>query len=448
MMDDSVFRTILASMGEGIVFADKDDYIRFVNVAAEEIRGIRAHNYIGRRLLDMHTPRARKPLAQLLTQLRRAEITHSVRTISIHEKMFENSYYPIRNNNGDYAGTLMISRNVTEKNRLKVENQKLRDQLLAGQELAGMVGKSAGMQAVFKIIMATAELDSTMLITGESGTGKELVAKALHQLSGRKQGPLITINCAALPENLLEAELFGYEKGAFTGAVQARPGKFEQAHGGTLFLDEIGEMSLAAQAKLLRVLQEKRVERIGGSKEIVVNVRIVAATNRELRREMVAGRFREDLFYRLNVIPVQLPPLRERREDTLLLANLFLAKFSVAMNRPLKKMTEKAIQVLLRYPFPGNVRELENALERAVALSRGNELTLEDLPVEITRPIDAILTDTALSTGGLFAKMQQVEKEIVADALRSTGGKKNEAAQRLQISRKTLWEKLKKWESK
>nr|WP_320116540.1 sigma 54-interacting transcriptional regulator [uncultured Desulfuromonas sp.] len=446
MMDISVFQTILASMGEGLVFADQDDTIRFINAAAEKIRGIRAHKFLGRQLLDMHTPRARAPLSQLLIKLKKGELNHSTRTIRVKKKFFENTYYPIRNSSGVYTGTLMVSRDVTEKSQLKDENEKLRRQLLAGEGLAGMMGKSAAMKTVFKTILATAKLDSTMLITGESGTGKELVARALHELSTRKNGPMININCAALPENLLEAELFGYEKGSFTGAGQARSGKFEQADGGTLFLDEIGEMSLSAQTKLLRVLQEKKVQRIGGEKEIRINVRIVAATNRDLREEMEKGHFREDLFFRLNVIPVQLPPLRERREDILPLANLFLAKFSTAMHKPLKKMRKETIQALLRYPFPGNIRELENVLERAVALCQDGDLAPEDLPDEITRTAATVSQGAALMDEGLTVTMQHLEQQIVSDAIRRANGRKNEAAKLLKISRKTLWEKLKKWQ--
>ncbi len=446
MMDIAVFRTILLSMGEGIVFANRDDTICFINAAAEAIRDMHAHKLIGRQLLDMHTPRARKPLVLLLSQLKNAEISHSTRTISVHKKLFENSYYPIRNSDGSYAGTLMVSRDVTEQKRLQDENQRLRAQVLDGEGLADMVGKSAAMQRVFNTIMATAPLDSTVLISGASGTGKELVARALHRLSTRRNGPLVNINCAALPETLLEAELFGYEKGAFTGAGQARAGKFEQASGGTLFLDEIGEMPLAAQTKLLRVLQEKKVERIGGNKETVVDVRIVAATNRDLRREMEAGRFREDLFYRLNVIPIPLPPLRERQDDCLFLAKLFLSKFSTAMNKPLKGMSKEAIEVLLRYPFPGNVRELENAMEHSVALSQGDLLTPEDLPTEMLTHTSGAPTAEPSNSEGLAAQLQQREKEIITAALQASGGKKAEAAKKLHISRKTLWEKLRKWD--
>jgi len=447
-MDHSVFRTILSSMGEGIVFADQNDRICFVNAAAEAIRNIRASNYVGRHLLSTHSPRVAERIGKLLEGLKSGEIPFSNRTIRVRGKSFENSYYPIRDGGGRYAGTLMVSRDVTEKTRLKKENLRLRDQVLAGQGFGGMVGKSAAMQPVFQTIMATAGLNSTVLITGENGTGKELVARALHQQSARKDAPLVNINCAALPENLLETELFGHEKGAFTGAGQVRPGKFEQAIGGTLFLDEIGEMSLAAQTKLLRVLQEKKVERIGGRREIPVDVRIVAATNRDLRREMEAGRFREDLFYRLNVIPIHLPPLRERREDILTLAELFLAQFSAAMEKPLKRMTKEATQTLLRYPYPGNVRELKNALERSVALCQGDALTPEDLPVEMTRPvssISAVSTPLSPSPEGLSARVLLVERQMVEEALRSTGGKKAEAAKLLHISRKTLWEKMKKW---
>ncbi|WP_221250374.1 sigma-54 interaction domain-containing protein [Desulfuromonas versatilis] len=448
-MDHTVFRTILASMGEGIVFADHKDRIRFVNAAAEAIRNIRACNYVGRHLLKTHSPRAANRIEKLLEGLKSREIPFATRTIQVKGKSFENSYYPIRTGHGHYVGTLMVSRDITEKNRLREENLRLREQVQAGQEFAGMVGKSAAMQPVFQTIMAAAGLDSTVLITGENGTGKELVARALHRQSGRKKAPLVNINCAALPENLLEAELFGHEKGAFTGASQARPGKFEQASGGTLFLDEIGEMSLPAQTKLLRVLQEKKVERIGGAREIPVDVRIVAATNRDLRREMEAGRFRQDLFYRLNVIPVHLPPLRERREDILALAELFLAQFSAAMNKPLKRMTKEATQTLLRYPYPGNVRELKNALERSVALGQGDELTTADLPEEMTGSAlssQAAWPPLSQNAEGLAERMQAVEKQLVAEALSLSGGKKAEAAKILGISRKTLWEKLRKWE--
>ncbi len=448
-MQPNLFQTILSSMGEGIVFADSSDRICFVNAAAEAIRNIRAANYVGRNLLSTHPPRAAERIGALLEGLRRGEIPFSTRTIGIKGKSFENSYYPIRDAAGRYAGTLMVSRDVTEKARLREENSLLRKEVRTGGGFAGMLGKSPAMAPVFQTIQATASLDSTILITGESGTGKELVARALHRHSARSSGPLVNINCAALPESLLEAELFGYEKGSFTGAGQARPGRFEQAHRGTLFLDEIGEMPLAAQAKLLRVLQEKKLERIGGRQEIAVDVRIVAATNRDLRREMEAGRFREDLYYRLNVIPLQLPPLRERREDILPLSELFFGKFSAAMGKPLKGMSQEAMRVLLNYPFPGNVRELENALERAAALCQGDCLEAGDLPAEMTRAEHSPAAAPPVPPPGCEAlthRVRLVEKQMVEEALRATGGKKGDAARLLKISRKTLWEKMKKWD--
>ncbi len=445
--ENAVYREILTSMGEGIIFADHTNRIIFVNAAAEQLRGIKAGNFLGRDLLAIHSPPARERISAVLNSLRDGTIQFHTRPLEAKGRIFANSYYPIRNETGRFIGTVMISRDITEKEHLKEENSVLRDQLMNEDTCGEMIGRSPVMQPVFQVIRATASLDSTILISGESGTGKELVARALHQKSRRSACPLVKVNCAALPESLLESELFGFEKGAFTGAVRERKGKFEQAGRGTLFLDEIGEMPLSAQAKLLRVLQEKTVERVGGSREIKVDVRIIAATNRDLRQDVAAGRFREDLFYRLNVIPINLPPLRERHEDILPLATIFLSRFSQEMGRPPLSLSREAKQVLLTHPYPGNVRELKNAMERAAALCHESELTIDDLPPEFSMPLQnqqhGFLSPVPGQPSVLAAKLDQRETELIEQALKSSGNRRGEAARLLGISRKTLWKKLK-----
>lgn len=272
----------------------------------------------------------------------------------------------------------------------------------------GIIGQSTSLVEVFKILDKVAPTDSTVLVTGESGTGKELLVRALHANSRRADSPFVPINCGAIPKELLESELFGHEKGAFTHAIRSRPGRFELADGGTIFLDEIGEMDLSLQVKILRVLQEKEIERVGGTGCKKVDVRIVAATNRDLESEVAAGRFREDLYYRLNVIPLHLPPLRERGMDILILAQCFLERFCRKKNRPLLQLGEDTARVLLAYGWPGNVRELENFMERLSILVDGDCVQVEDLPAKIrdnVGPLDSLppLPEGALGTGGVTA---------------------------------------------
>ncbi|BCS54429.1 sigma-54-dependent Fis family transcriptional regulator [Geobacter sp. SVR] len=450
--EGAVYRAILTSMGEGIIFADHNDRIVCVNAAAEQIRGVKAANFLGRDLLAIHSPPARERIRGILASLRNGLIPSHTRPLKARGRIFENNYYPIRNDHGSFIGTVMVSRDITEKEQLKEENSVLRDQLMSEQGYGGMIGYSQAMQPVFQIIRATAPLDSTILISGESGTGKELVARALHQQSRRSGCPLVKLNCAALPESLLESELFGYEKGAFTGAVRERKGKFEQAQHGTIFLDEIGEMPLAAQAKLLRVLQERTIERVGGNREIRVDVRVVAATNRDLRHEVAQGRFREDLFYRLNVIPLQLPPLRERREDILPLTELFMATFAAQMEKPPLTLTPAAKRALVAYHYPGNVRELKNAIERAVALCAGNRLELTDLPPQFVAPSPSprvpLPHPSRMSRQAeLATTLTDFEAGLIDEALAAAGQCKSEAARLLGISRKTLWKKIKQREA-
>ncbi len=319
----------------------------------------------------------------------------------------------------------------------------------------GIIGHSAGITELYAILERVADTPTTALITGESGTGKELVARALHEHSSRKDKPFIKVNCAAIPKELIESELFGYERGAFTGAVTSKPGRFELANGGTLFLDEIGEIPIEMQVKLLRALQESEFERVGGIKTIRVDVRLVAATNRDLKKLIASGNFREDLFYRLNVVPVRLPALRERTGDIPLLVEHFLAKFNERLRKKVEGVEQEALDVLVAYPWPGNIRELENVIERAVLFCDTQKLGAGDLAPEI-RGIPAManvpLPEADLSAalageGGLKehvkVAMSRLERELVSRALQQTTGNVTHAARLLKISRKGLQLKMK-----
>ena len=311
-----------------------------------------------------------------------------------------------------------------------------------------LVGESAALAGVKRMLARVAPTPATALITGESGTGKELVARGLHLLSPRREQAFIKINCAAIPEALLESELFGYEKGAFTGAAARKPGRFELADGGTLFLDEIGEMPLAAQPKLLRAIQEGCFYRVGGTRTITVDVRLVVATNRDLTREVKEGRFREDLYYRLNVVPIQLPPLRERREDIPVLARSFVERFARHLKRPVKDIEPDAIEALVAHAWPGNIRELENVIERCVLFSEQPTISRQDLPPEL-------LAEAGNSTAPgkapplrerVRSETRRIERAVILEALEATNGNITQAARRLGISRRGLQLKMKELE--
>ncbi len=340
-----------------------------------------------------------------------------------------------------------------------------------------LVGQSPAIRQIYAIVEKVANTPSTVLITGESGTGKELIARALHENSSRHAGPFIKINCAAIPKTLMESELFGYEKGAFTGAVGAKPGRFELAHGGTLFLDEIGEIPVEMQVKLLRVLQESEFERVGGIKTIKVDVRLVTATNRDLMQEIAAGAFREDLYYRLNVVPIHLPPLRDRREDIPLLVEHFIAKFNDRLKKQISAIVPEAVARLVSYNWPGNIRELENLMERTMLFCEGPLIRLSDLPSEVTVGLAGLAVApwpspaaqaaaAAASAAGpasspgmaadeaarlapsslkeaVRAETERVERELIQKALDETGGNVTQAARKLKISRKSLQTKMK-----
>ena len=302
----------------------------------------------------------------------------------------------------------------------------------------GMVGDSPAMQALLHNITLVAPSDATVLIHGESGTGKELVARALHASSARCDGPLVTLNCAALNESLLESELFGHEKGAFTGADKRREGRFVQASGGTLFLDEIGDISPLMQVRLLRAIQEREVQRVGSNQTISVDVRLIAATHRDLAEEVNAGRFRQDLYYRLNVVTIDMPPLRQRREDIPALAHYFLKRYAERNRKAVQGFTPQAMDLLIHYDWPGNIRELENAVERAVVLLTGEYISERELPLAIVGTPLPVLS----STDDEILPLVEVEKEVILSALEKTGGNKTEAARQLGITRKTLLAKL------
>ncbi|MDY6854483.1 MAG: sigma 54-interacting transcriptional regulator [Thermodesulfobacteriota bacterium] len=342
----------------------------------------------------------------------------------------------IRQENLRLVSTLMAYATDPLVQAVEIDEQirMLKDQVKGRTSFMRMIGRNREMQKIYDLIPDVAQSNATILITGESGTGKELVSRAIHESSPRNEGPFIVANCAAYPSDLLESELFGHEKGAFTGAIRCKKGRFEQAHKGTLFLDEIGEVSLATQILLLRVLQDRRFERVGGEKTMKVDVRIIAATNRDLEAAVNQRKFREDLFYRLNVINIHLPPLRERTDDIPLLSRHFLEKHSILENKKVKDISKEAIDLLLDYHWPGNARELENVISRAVILTKGD--TIESDHISLSTRSVRLLPDISLS---------ETEKQLITKALSETNWNKQKAARKLEISRSTLYSKIKRY---
>jgi DNA-binding NtrC family response regulator len=331
-------------------------------------------------------------------------------------------------------------RQVSDRYRIIAENRELREALQSRHRIEGIIGESGRMLEVLSMVRRVAPSEATVLIRGESGTGKELIAKAIHFASPRASGPLVKVNCAALPETLLESELFGHEKGAFTGAVTSRQGRFELANGGTLFLDEIGDLPLHLQAKLLRVLQEREYEKVGSSRPVKVNVRILAASHRPLEALIKAGQLREDLYYRLNVVTILIPPLRERRSDLSLLIDHFLRHFAEKNGKTIQGLTHEARDILLRYDYPGNVRELENLIERAVVLARDDVIGSGDLPLTVEETGAEDDRETSLTVA-----VEAVERRMIKDALARSEGVQTRAAELLGISERALRYKLIKY---
>jgi two-component system response regulator AtoC len=341
---------------------------------------------------------------------------------------------------------VLALRKAEERELLRRENQALRAEIRKEHQFQSILAKSASMQAIFKTISKIADFKTTVLITGESGVGKELVARAVHEAGNRQGKPFVAVNCGAIPENLLESELFGHKKGAFTDAHQDRKGLFEQAHTGTLFLDEIGELPLGLQVKLLRVLEDNTIRRLGETKDISVDVRIVTATHRDLQNETQAGRFRDDLYYRLNVLPIHIPPLRERKDDIPLLIDHFIARNNARLGTHIRGFDTEARRILYEYSWPGNVRELENTIERAMVLADGDQIIASDLPERIREAQDQVKVQ--LNSGELsIKKMTRVIEEIlIRRALQKTKGNRTRAAEVLEISHRAVLYKIKEYE--
>src|SRR5579872_4176714 len=342
------------------------------------------------------------------------------------------------------AELMIVIRKELASRQLREENRSLREALGRRYEYKNIVARSDKMQAVLSLVERVAPSNSTVLIGGESGVGKDLVARAIHEHSQRASGPFVKINSTAIPETLLESELFGYEKGAFSGAVGSKPGKFELADKGTLFLDEIGDVPPAIQVKLLRVLQEREFERLGGTKTNKVDVRLIAATNRDLRAALEEGTFREDLYYRLNVVAIDIPPLREHKEDIPALANFFLERFGRGSGKTINGITPAAMKILIDHYWPGNVRELQNVIERAVTLSAGTTLDVDDIHLDKPRQRAASETPEAATSLPEGMTLEQWEDEMIREALRKAGGNKSQAARTLGLSRNALRYRLTK----
>ena len=358
-------------------------------------------------------------------------------------RLFYQSTAPVRDSHREVIGRLMVYRDVSkeiEVEQMKAEVLRLRTELETTYSFDGIVGNSPKMQQMYALIEQAAESDITVLVRGESGTGKELVARLFHFNSQRKEGPFLAINCAAIPEALIESELFGHERGSFTGATKQRIGAFERAHGGTILLDEIGDMLPMLQAKLLRVLQEREIQRIGGANTIPVDVRIIAATNQTLEEAVKTGAFREDLFYRLSAFPLEIPPLRERREDIPLLADHFLKKYAKSAGKSISGLSTATLRVLLQYDWPGNVRELENAIEHAILLETTKVLQVHNLPAQLS-PL-ALQSDAP----PVPLSLEEAERQAIVQALEATENNIAEAARDLGVGRTTLYRKLKKYD--
>jgi two-component system response regulator HydG len=336
-----------------------------------------------------------------------------------------------------------VVRKQAEQQRVSRANVELRKRLDDRYGFQGIIGESPPMSRIFRVLRQIADTTATVLVTGESGTGKELIARALHENSGRRNAPFVAINCAALGEGVLESELFGHEKGAFTGAVQRRKGRFEHANHGTLFLDEVGDMPMTIQVKLLRVIERREIERVGSNETIPVDVRLVVATNQDLETEVREGRFREDLYFRFRVVPIHLPPLRERRSDIPLMIDAFLREFSEQHGKPVEGLTAAAHQRLVEYDWPGNVRELRNALENMVVVSQGPTLEVEDIPPHIVPGVEAAPEGWVPTPG---TTLDDMERRLIRDTLHAMDGNRARTAAALGISERTLYRKIKSYE--
>ena len=430
-------RIILNCISDGVLTIDLDGKIKYVNRAMQELLRISEEELIGKKCKNfINSNLCSSDMCILRHTLKQKDRISNLETYIINK---EGRRIPVTINtdllydeDGSIIGIVEVFRDISQL-------KELRAILTDTYTFDNIVTRDRRMKEILSILPMVAASKSTVLIQGESGTGKELIAKAIHSNGPRKDKPFIAVNCAAIPESLIESELFGHVKGAFTGALFDRAGRFEMAHQGTIFLDEIGDMSLSIQAKLLRVIQEEKFERIGGSKTIHVDVHIIAATNKNLLKEVKGGRFREDLYYRISVFPITLPPLRDRKEDIPLLISHFMEKYNKEMGKNITGVSPKAMKILMDYSYPGNVRELRNFVEHAFVCSRGSTILPEHLPKKL------LASNEDLGDIPDESSLHRVEKEWIIKILEKSGWRYKEAARKLGISRTTLWRKLKQY---
>ncbi|HMA67698.1 MAG TPA: sigma 54-interacting transcriptional regulator [Desulfosalsimonadaceae bacterium] len=442
---------LLDSMAEGVFTLDSQGYITTWNPAMERMTGYTAAEAIGQscrmlkfsKCFDQNCPSSMRECGILEKGAVDPTECHLEHRDGHMVSVIKNVRV-VKDENNQLLGVVETITDLTELNQVRMKFEEAQRKLAETYQFGNIIGKSHAMQEVFNSISMAAKSNATVLIHGESGTGKELVASAIHYNSAREKGPMLTVNCSALSESLLESELFGHVRGAFTGATHDRIGRFEQAHTGTVFLDEIGDISTYIQLKLLRTIQEKQVERVGEAAKREIDFRIIAATHKDLASLVRQGRFREDLYYRLKVFPITLPPLRRRREDIPFLANHFVDEFNKKTGKSIQGLSTDAMRLLMEYHWPGNVRELENAIEHAFVLCRDGQIGIFDLPVEI-RQIEYFSPAQPAEKPGAPARPAKVTKDTLMQLLRDCGWNKAEVARRLGRSRTSVWQYMKKW---
>jgi PAS domain S-box-containing protein len=441
------WKTVVDSIQDGVMIVDPDGTIVSVNRAFEEITGYSHRGIVGRSCTTLNCSSCEiareEPGCHWCVMFRKGNLSRQrctlVRRDGREVNILKNASV-IKDSEGNVIGAVETMTDISDLVSKETQIESYRRELRAEDRFHGMIGVSAAMRRVFDLIANAAQSDAPVIIYGESGTGKELVARAIHEAGNRSKKPFVKVNCAALNESLLESELFGHVRGAFTGAIREREGRFEAAHGGNIFLDEIGDLPLATQVKLLRVLEEKVVERVGDNRPIRVDVRIISATNRNLAQLIEAGTIREDFFYRINVIPIWMPPLRERREDIPLLAESLFRRVQMKSGKPIQAIGRAALDALMDYHWPGNVRELRSCFEYAVVACAGPSIEPEHLPAQVQK-VRPVKTEPSAVLGSL----EELKKERLIKALQEAGGNQSDAARRLGISRTSVWSQMKRF---